>query len=327
MGSFLKKLSLLILTTIGVLLIVEIVLRIFFPVYPTGDPHAYIYDDQLGYRLRPGIHDLYTTDHQEEIVVNSLGTVNFQADFSGYKRLLFAIGDSYTQGVGVPADMSYPAQLDLLLNKDAGGMYTKNFGVVNLGLSAFGGEQELLALDRWSQVIGSPAVILYLGCDNDHEDDLLFGSGYRHKHLVDGNPQWGRLIKPMQWLTNNVQIGLRAKLLISDLRRRQLNADAGQTSVAEMERSVLERLVQHAHSHNSRLLVSWSTEGDSYTWLKSWAAQNNVDFADWAPRVDSVTAAIPDLSTENPHSSGHHRGWVNTIIAQAYADEIRADFQ
>jgi hypothetical protein len=171
-------------------------------------------------------------------------------------------------------------------------------------------------------------VILYLGCDNDHEDDLLFASGYRHKHLVDGSPYWGPLLRPMQWLTNDLQIGLRAKLLLSDVRRDRINASVGtQSPVAEIERSVIERLKIYAADHHSLLIVGWSTEGDSYDWLRSWAAENDVSFADWAPRVDSVTAAIPELPTENPHSSGHHRGWVNTIIAQEYAAAIKARLQ
>jgi hypothetical protein len=325
MRSFLKKLSLLAATIVLLLVVVEVILRTFFPVYPTGDLRAFEYDDQLGYRLRPGTHELYTTDHQEEIVANGLGTDNFQRDFNGYQYLVFAVGDSYTEGTGVPADMSYPGQLDLILNRADGGLYSKRFGVANLGLSGFGGEQELLSLDRAANRIGPPAVILYLGCDNDHDDDLLFASVYSHKHLVYGSPYWGPLVKPMQWMTNDLQIGLRIKLLIGDMRHRQITASEDNRSTAELEVSVLERLRQFAATHNSRLVVSWSTEGDSYNWLKNWAAQNNVVFADWAPRVDSVTAAIPDLPTENPHSSGHHRGWVNTILAEEYAAAIKRD--
>jgi lysophospholipase L1-like esterase len=325
MRKFLKRFGLVVLTTLVIVIVIEIILRTFFPVYPTGDLRAYQYDDQLGARLKPNLHEFYLTDHQEEIVTNSLGTLNLQEDFTGYKRLVFAIGDSFTQGVGVPADMSYPAQLDLMLNKDPSGMYLRTYGVVNLGLSGFGGEQELLALKRWSQQIGPPAVILYLGCDNDYEDDLLFASGYRHKHIVDGNPTWGPLVRPVQWLTNDLQIGLRTKLLISDLRRSEISPGPSERTVAEMERPVLERLVQYAHDNNARLIVSWAGENYSYYWLKRWSEQNDVRFADWAPRVRSVLAAIPNMSIDNPHSSQHHRGWVNGIIAQSYAEQINAN--
>ena len=324
MRSFLKKLILLVVAVLLVVVAVEVILRNFFPVYPTGDVRAFEYDDQLGYRLKPGTHDLYTTDHQEEILANGLGTTNFQRDFKVYQHLVFAVGDSYTEGTGVPADMSYPSQLDLLLNRDARGMYSKRYGVVNLGLTGFGGEQELISLDRAAQQIGSPSVILYLGCDNDADDDMLFTSGYSKRHIVQGSPSWGPLVEPMQWLTNDLQIGLRAKLLIAGMRHPQTSGTNDNRSGAELERSVLERLLQFAKIHNSRLVVSWSTKGDSYDWLKGWAAENSVPFADWSPRVDSVTEAIPDLPTENPHSSGHHRGWVNTIIAEEYAAAIRA---
>src|SRR3569623_3553850 len=114
MRPFLKKLALLVTTILVIVVVIEVILRNFFPVYPTGDLRAFEYDDQLGYRLKPGIHELHATDHQEELVVNGLGTPNFQKDFAGYPKLVFAVGDSYTEGTGVPADMSYPEQLDLM---------------------------------------------------------------------------------------------------------------------------------------------------------------------------------------------------------------------
>ena len=30
-----------------------------------------------------------------------------------------------------------------------------------------------------------------MGSENDYNDDLLFQSGYKHKHIVDKNPYWG----------------------------------------------------------------------------------------------------------------------------------------
>jgi len=325
MKAILKKLALLCVSIIIVLALAEIALRLFLPVYPVGNLRTYRYDPELGARLKPSLHEFDLTDHQEETIVNAAGTANFQTDFSGYKRIVFAVGDSYTQGTGLPADMSYPAQLDMILNRDERGMYSKQFGVVNLGMAGTGGEQELITLDRWSQQIGEPSVIMYLGCDNDREDDLLFESGYYHRHLVDGSPTWGPLVGPLQWLTSDLQLGLRTKLLIAEMRRHGINANTPNAtiSVAEMESSIIERLREYARQHNALLVVSWSEKGESYSWLKTWAEQNHIQFADWAPRVDSVTTAIPDLPTENHHSGGHHRGWVNSIIAEEYASAIK----
>ena len=325
----LRKAALTLISTLISLLIVEVILRMFFPVYPVSTLRAYQYDPELGVAPKPGIHSLETTDFQQEIRVNKLGTVNFQETFADYKTLVFAVGDSYTQGTGLPSDMSYPAQLDLLMNSSRNG-YTREFGVVNLGLAAYGGEQNLLALRRYSDSIGRPAFILYLGCDNDFQDDQLFNSGYRHGHLVDGNPKWGIFVRPLQWLTNDFQIGLQTKLIIGKVRRGELGspstADGGQIpqSVAELERSVLDRANDFSKQAGAKLVVSWAGSAESYAWTREWAAGNNVQFADWQPRVTAVTEAIPQMPIENPHSGGHYRGWVNRIIAEEFGRHISA---
>lgn len=326
--SWFGKLSLILMSTAVTLLVIEIILRVFFPVYQTSILEAYQYDEELGVRLRPNIHLFEMTDFQEEVRTNQFGTVNFQENWDAYDSIIFTVGDSYTQGTGLPSDMSYPAQLDILLNKDAGGFYLQKYGVVNLGLAAFGGEQSLIALRRWSSLIRRPQFILYLGCDNDYEDDILFKSGYRHNHLVHGNPNWGWLVGPLQWLTNDLQIGIRLKLLIGGLRRARLNASNSGTepagpSVAALERPVIENIAAFAKENNARLIVGWSGEGASYEWLKGWAAENEVLFADWGPKVGSVRANVPELPLENHHSGGHLRGWVNQIIAEEYARQIR----
>jgi hypothetical protein len=328
--SWLGRIFSVLISTFISLLVLELILRTFLPAYQTSIPEAYQYDSELGFRLRPGIHLFKTADFQQEVQVNNLGTVNFQENFDGYETIVFAVGDSFTQGTGLPADMSYPAQLDLMLNKDAQGFYTKKYGVVNLGLAAFGGEQSVLTVRRWATVVRQPKYILYLGCVNDYEDDVLFKSGYSNRHLVEGNPAWGSMVRPMQWLTNDLQIGIRAKLLLAEARRSQLGAADGKKygvpenppSTAELEQAALEKLAAYAKENNATLIVGWSEEGLSYDWLKVWAANNSIRFADWGPKVNSVLASIPSLPTENQHSAAHHRGWVNHLIAEEYARQI-----
>jgi hypothetical protein len=310
-------------TFIIALMSFEIFLRIFMPIYLMAAPEAYEYDAELGLRHRSDIHIFNTTDYQEEVKINQLGAANFQENFSRYKSLIFTIGDSFTRGVGVPADMSYPAQLDLVLNQDEHGFYSGQYGVVNLGVGGYGGEQNLLTLNRWSTLIRSPDIILYMGCDNDFEDDQLFKSAYRHSHLVANNPSWGWMVKPMQWLTNNLQIILRTKLLLTEWRKSSINKAIENQIVAELESPVLDRLVRYAFEHGSVLIVSWSDPGNSYQWLKSWSSSHGIAFADWVPKVESVRSFIPMLPIDNEHSGKHHRGWVNRLIAEEYARQIR----
>jgi hypothetical protein len=321
------------------LCICEIILRLFFQLYFTGYIGAYQYDKKLGYRLKDGIHFLKTTDYQQEILTNKLGTVNFQEKFDGYKKIVFAVGDSFTQGTGLPADASYPFQLDLLLNLD-NDRYIKEYAVINLGLAAFGGRQNLIALKRYAERLGKPNFILYLGCGNDYEDDVLFESGYTYKHMVAGNPYWGWYLRPMMWLTNELEIGKRLKIIVADLRRQRIfsaeeqmgvpNNDkkAMKKNVAELEAPVLQELIQISQDYGGKLIVSWTdspirSEG-SYQWLQAYARKHHIAFADWHPAVAAVLHSIPGLPLNNPHSGSHYRTWVNGQIARAYARQILA---
>ncbi len=304
-----------------VLALAELILRLVAPVHLVGFPGAYVYDAELGVRAKPGIHALHTTDHQQELRVNRLGTVNFQEDFSGYPARLFALGDSYTQGTGLPADAAYPFQLDLRLNRDDAGRYVKRVAVINLGLAANGGEQSLLILRRFSEKLGRPDVVLYLGAENDASDDAMFLRGDRHRHLVDGSPRWGAALPVVRWAAET-ELGKRLRLVLNRRSDGASQPAASRTgpSVAERQRSVFERLRMQCRDVNATLVVSWAAAPSaSYDWLKAWAATNDVAFADWWPAVESARAAIPELPLINPHSGGHLRSWVNRLIAEEFA--------
>ena len=217
------------------LLVAEIALRAFAPVHLTAPVRAYEYDQQLAVRLRSSMAFARATDYRHEIITNALGTTDFRKGFEGYDALVFAVGDSYTQGMGVPCDASYPFQLDLMLNVQDG-RYRRRYAVVNLGAAGYGSEQALLTLERYCKRIGTPDFVLYLGCDNDAVDDVLFKSGYRHKHLVDGNPRWGVFTKPLQWLTNDLECGKRAKLALGRLRRARLLRPSRQRPAGKRKR-------------------------------------------------------------------------------------------
>lgn len=329
MKRLLTKISVVLLATAAGLLAAELALRLLAPRYYPVIPAAYEYDAELAYRLRPGAHLLQTTDHQQETITNGLGTANFQEGFEGYESLVFAVGDSYTQGTGLPPDASYPAQLDLMLNRDEEGFYVKRFGVVNLGVAGFGGEQTLAGLGRWGERLGPPAFVLYLGCDNDFEDDVVFKSGERHRTVIAGSPAWGRMAGPLRFFFERTQLGFLARdaynRRVKARLMREATANLGRKpSVAELESSVLERLKAYADARGSVLVVGWGEESESYAWLKSWAGERGIRFADWAPRAQSVRGAMPKLTPDNPHSGGHHRAWLNQVIAAEFARHVSA---
>jgi hypothetical protein len=309
------------------LLVLEIALRLFKPLYFCQPVEAYQYDKDLGYRLRPNIHLFSLTDYLLEFRTNKSGSLNFQEDLSKYEFIIFTLGDSYTQGIGVPPSSSYPFQLDLLLNINSKGIYQKEYGVVNAALGPYGAEQNLLALKLFADKIRKPDIVLYLGCDNDYNDDILFKAGIRHKNIIKNSPYYGLLYYPLKWIFLDTEIGKRVKYIIQEwfLRARAEKIQESESrgrSVAEMEKDVIEEIVNTSKQYGSRIILSWYAPNESYYWLKSWAAQHHVAFADWAPTVKSITSAIPQLPRHNAHSAEHYRPWVNYVIAREFASRI-----
>ncbi len=325
--------SAIILSTILVVFTLEGILHVFAPIYMAGNRHAYQYDEELGCRLQDNLRLLRTTDYQEEIYTNQLGTANFQKDFADYQALVLAVGDSFTQGTGLPMDASYPFQLDLLLNMQ-NDHYVKKYAVVNLGVATYGGKQNLIALKKYCEKLGKPRYVLYLGCSNDYEDDLLLGRGRVHKRMVAGNPNWPWYATPLVWWAHETELGKRTKIALGNLTKRRIfsqdralsQSPDKQKTAAELEEPIFQELSKLTGQVGAKLIVSWanlpSEQDGSYTWLKEFARRHQIAFADWYPAVVSVQTAIQAIPLDNPHSGGHYRTWVNRQIAQAYARHI-----
>lgn len=325
--NWMANVGIIIFSVVLCLFFIELGLRTFRPLYFAQPIEAYEYDNDLAYRLRPGAHLFISNDYQQEIRTNELGTLNFQDNFSEYEIIIFALGDSYTQGLGVANDSSYPFQLDLLLNFNNKGNYSKRYGVVNLALGPYGGKQQLITLKRFSRDLGKPDIVLYLGYENDYSDDLLFESGIRHKNPVMNNPRYGSLYYPLKWFFIDTEVGKRIKYFVQEVifkakADKTQNEEKQARSAAEMEKNQIEKIVKTARELGAVPILSWASVGDSYDWLKSWAEQNDILFADWRPGALSVSRAIPDLPWENSHSGEHWRSWLNFVIARSFAQQI-----
>ncbi|MCX5888680.1 MAG: SGNH/GDSL hydrolase family protein [Deltaproteobacteria bacterium] len=332
--SVLRYFLIVLVTLIGI----EMVLRAFMPFYFVDNRGVYQYDSELQIVPRKNLHLVRLKDYQEEYVTNKFGTVNYQNDFKKYQYLVFAIGDSYTQGIGLPPDASYPFQLDLLLNLE-GNEYKSKYGIVNLGLGGYGGEQYLLSLKRYIKVFGKPDFILVLGCHNDYEDDLRFKAFQSGKtiNLIEGNPKFAWFFKPLAFLGYDTEIGKRVLYAIKNIQmgsfiRNDLKKSGPKKNdpalppevkcPAEREVHIYEEFNKIAQELNAKLIISWANRDESYPWLKNWAQSQKISFVDWQPTMDSVRQNffVPE---GNFHSGGHYRTWVNGIIARGFARNIR----
>jgi lysophospholipase L1-like esterase len=331
--SVLRYFLIVLVTLIGI----EMVLRAFMPFYFVDNRGVYQYDSELQIVPRKNLHLVRLKDYQEEYVTNKFGTVNYQNDFKKYQYLVFAIGDSYTQGIGLPPDASYPFQLDFLLNLE-GNEYKSKYGIVNLGLGGYGGEQYLLSLKRYIKVFGKPDFILVLGCHNDYEDDLRFKAFQSGKTInrIEGNPKFEWFFKPLAFLGYDTEIGKRVLYAIKNIQmgsfiRNDLKKSGPKKNdpalppevkcTAEREVHIYEEFNKIAQELNAKLIISWANRDESYPWLKYWAQSQKISFVDWQPTMDSVRQNffVPE---GNFHSGGHYRTWVNGIIARDFARNI-----
>lgn len=299
------------------------------PFYFCDSYGIYQYDEALQTVPKKNLYLKRTKDYLEEYITNKYGTINYQNDLSNYRFLIFCLGDSYTQGVGLPPDAAYPFQLDLLLNIE-NNAYKLNYAVVNLGLGSYGGQQYLLTLKKHIRIIGKPHFILVLGCSNDYSDDLRFKDFQSGKtfNIIEGNPKFNWLMKPLMFLGYDTEIGKRVYWIIKNYqkgsyKKRDPGLKQQDICTAEREVPVYEELERMAKELNAKLIISWASRDESYDWMKQWAQSHNIPFADWYPTVKSVMKDIPALPLGNPHSGGHYRTWVNKIIAESFADIMK----
>ena len=155
------KSSLLILPAIIVIIIFELILKSYFPIRLSGYIGNYEYHPKLGFKLKKG-YFTKNTDYKQEIYVNEYGTINPQDNFDDYKQIVFALGDSYTQGVGGALSTNYPSIAYLLINNESGN-YINKFGVINLGLASNGGLQNIETYKLFKSKIKTPNYVFYLG--------------------------------------------------------------------------------------------------------------------------------------------------------------------
>jgi len=308
------------------LVLIEIFLRFFFPLNLIGYTSAYEYDAELGIIAKKNLMYTNLKDYREEFHTNQIGTVNYSEDFSKYKKIIFTIGDSYTQGTGLPIDSSYPAQLDLILNV-SNGRYNFEYAVVNLGLGGYGSIQEKIALERYIKILKKPDYVFVLGCVNDAWDNYRYESGLIFKNPLEGNPNYGSFSKLISWFAFQTEIGKNFFTALKNLKKNGVKSFRHDNNVVDSLYKNYHEIIELSKKYNFKVIFSFASypriDDYNYKSLKKWASINQVGFADWIPAVLSVKNSIPQIPIENDHSAGHFRSWVNHLIAESFAIEMK----
>jgi hypothetical protein len=329
--SWRARVTLTVLALFAGLAVSELLLRIVNPVYYAGTSTSFDYDEKTGFRLKSNVDLRKVTDHLVELRTNAIGLANFQDDLTDYRLRVFAVGDSNTMGTGNAPDQSYPFQLDLDLNVAGTGGYEKRYAVFNLGVGGFGLEQSIIRLHEYAGELRPRDTVLFFGSDNDYYDDLSFDAGHRHQQVVPGNPRWGPLV-PVLLFVEDFQVQIHARRLFSrflqarlERSRPELTSEVEQSSIAEKQWPKLSAFAREVRQAKALFVVTWAPPGVSYDWLREQARREGIPFADWVTPAQTVMAAMPGLELGNHHSANHYRPWVNRIIADAFAAQIRAN--
>ena len=312
-----------------IIMMLELGLRISFPVKYADITSSYEYSETLGYKFKSNIFNVESTDHYKEDITNSIGLVNIEENFLDFSNIVYTIGDSYTKGTGLMFDSSYPFYLSLFLNNEnkLSTHFEKNYGVLNLGTPGYGLKQSKIRMDEIKNKSKIPDIVCYLGSENDYHDDLLFQSGYKHKHLVHRSPYWDKWYMKPFLIVSKTQIMSRIKILISWIRQEKiLEKTKNKNHISNSQKMLADfsNLIKSNNKNNIKTILSWSDpSSNSYNWLKNYCRENKIPFADWNKIAQDYKSKFSTLNEKNAHSGGHKRSWINYMIALAFFNEIQ----
>ncbi len=125
----------------------------------------YVDDPELGILHEPNLSfPLETSDFSYHYQTDSKGFTNFEDETLYQQADIVTLGDSYTEGVGVPQNLSYPRQLANLLNRR----------ILNLGHGSYDSYQYPIVLKRYGLTAKPKTVIVSFWCFNDFQNRYFY---------------------------------------------------------------------------------------------------------------------------------------------------------
>jgi len=171
--AFAKNAATLVFAVLFFTVVAEIVFRIALPEEPkTIDLDRsfwfsdYIsYDSLLGWKLKPNSEGiLEMSEYQTRIKINSKGVRGPEVSYAKAEneRRVLILGDSFAEGYSVELDERFSNLLERQLNVTA----KSKIGVINIGVSGYSNDQELLQFN-YEGIKYQPDLVVLLFYDND----------------------------------------------------------------------------------------------------------------------------------------------------------------
>jgi hypothetical protein len=140
---------------------------------------AFTNDELLGYKMKPGVFDIYypdntywtSTNNSEGFRITSLNNMH-----SKERKEIVILGDSFTHGSGIADNQTYPF---LLQN------YFTNCSVKNMGVGGYGTVHAYLQLMNIVRIENSKAIMYaYLGEHDNRHNLTVFKKMYPSKEIL-----------------------------------------------------------------------------------------------------------------------------------------------
>lgn len=148
------------------LLLLEVVVRLFFPSPKT----PVIFDETIGFKHPPNSNiTVFVQGNKIENKVNSLGFLDQDHSYQktpGVYRIVF-LGDSMTEATNVQRQETFSKILEGKLNQ----IYKDRIEVINLGINGFGTAHEYLTLQEYGLKFSPDLVVLVFYVGNDIENN------------------------------------------------------------------------------------------------------------------------------------------------------------
>lgn len=279
----------------------EIGIRIIYPrAIPEVYPAMYMNDPYTGYRLKPNFTGVHRhRDFTVTYSINSSGMRDYNHPIhkpQGTYRIM-VLGDSFTFGVGVPMEGTYPKVLERLLN---GQNTTKRFEVINTGVPGYGTDQEYNYFVHEGIAYQPDMVIIgFLGMNN--VDRVEYGwqnysapNGYIIKKGIKDQESIGKI---REWIITHSKLAL-----IVNYR--------------------LTKLIDSYHRHGNLREIPYQIYHDSYT--KS-----------FSKAIDRTQKYLLDLNNQNraEHRSTvlvlipfemevNKQNWIKYELEDAYSENV-----
>ena len=338
-----QKFMLSISSTAITLLIIDIILLLLFnkdilnfelSKQPTRTEGLYVYNQDLGWKLRPLFKEIFKWDHEYTLEkINEDGWRDYLYSIKKPNDVfrIAVIGCSRTYGYGIQMEDSYPKVLERLLNK----RINKKFEVMNFGVNGYGLSQMTLNYSKYVRKYDPDLVVLQIYAPSILRTyyTKLWKANKPTFKIIDGKLTLINHPAPNNKIGSIKSFFLDTSPLFKFINDRLLKMDDNKrtkikehlskfTELHTLNTYILEHLKDNIEKDGKKLVVFiW---GENNEWLKQIVENANVEVFTLEDHAD-IDEWKEKGALENDPPTGHWSPLGNQYVAEAIFNYLKSD--